>query len=515
MSGLLESKPLADPPSQVTSQALPPSVFEYKSPRNYPRPNFKGSRPIVKLPSRPSPVVDANPSATDSGTHIPIAKPIPTPSGDKLPPATTLPPWKSINNGSRTTPAPLEFHDRPDLLSANLQYLRKTYDICESACNWIVAHRCLLKMVQILKRGRDSLTVASLDRAIRALDNKSGVADTLELLQLKLFASYVRLEEYEEAWEMLPNLAFYHQSHPALWKTTYGELLTAAGYLNGALKNSSEMSKILDEERESRQNLLYEAEASCRKAIDAAIDGGVEIYGRQAKYQLYAMMAVIKFEHMDTDQAVFWKTLLVADGVDIEKELSTFPLLTRWVEKYNQIQDVSFQATIVSQAKETEQDPSPGIKEGTEDSSGAFGQRPEILGAILELKQLVTRGLDEITTTLNQGLKDIKCEREELRELKEELMELQSDCQFEIDIFRDEIEEFREEFGDKLLEELQDGLDSSLPADLRIESVRIANGRIADMNREVKEKLDALEAELKGEKQVRETASLIEQLGLD
>ncbi|KAF3217791.1 hypothetical protein TWF191_008421 [Orbilia oligospora] len=388
-----------------------------------------------------------------------------------------IPPWKATENLPSISP-PSEF--RIDLLTANLQYLNKTYETCQSAHNWTLAHQCLLKMVKIMKR--QSLNALFPNNAARTKGDTPAFSATLDELEIKLFLSHLRLGEYEEAWGMLPAIKFSSKSNPEAWRKAYEEILTTAGWLSRALETEAKISEAPSAEHQNQRSLFYQIKLGCGKAIDATIDGGVDMYGRPAKYQLYAIMAIIEHANQNQDAAVFWKTLIIVDDVDIEKDLASFPLLAKWIE--NQPEDRRFE-----------------FSDGTTFS---------------ELKEQLAWNLNEIKAILKQGLQDLRTERHEIEELKNEIKELKEEWETDIDMLRDEVDELRDEFGDRLLEELEEGLDPELSVGLRLESVRIANGRITEMNKAVKEKLNKLEAELTASKPLEGSSRAdIEQLGLD
>ncbi|KAF3208043.1 hypothetical protein TWF192_010898 [Orbilia oligospora] len=418
-----------------------------------------------------------------------------------------IPPWKATENLPSISP-PSEF--RIDLLTANLQYLNKTYETCQSAHNWTLAHQCLLKMVKIMKR--QSLNALFPNNAARTKGDTPAFSATLDELEIKLFLSHLRLGEYEEAWGMLPAIKFSSKSNPEAWRKAYEEILTTAGWLSRALETEAKISEAPSAEHQNQRSLFYQIKLGCGKAIDATIDGGVDMYGRPAKYQLYAIMAIIEHANQNQDAAVFWKTLIIVDDVDIEKDLASFPLLAKWIEKYNTIQD----ATFLNQAEEARQNLASEVK-GNVDSQPEDRRFEFSDGTTFsELKEQLAWNLNEIKAILKQGLQDLRTERHEIEELKNEIKELKEEWETDIDMLRDEVDELRDEFGDRLLEELEEGLDPELSVGLRLESVRIANGRITEMNKAVKEKLNKLEAELTASKPLEGSSRAdIEQLGLD
>ncbi|RVD81471.1 uncharacterized protein DFL_009335 [Arthrobotrys flagrans] len=472
------------------------SSFEFKAPKASSNSQVNINNRSKVAPSKP---IKPSTNTNASGSKVPGL-------AFENPYATGLPPWKNTENLPRTGSSQSDF--RVDLLTANLQYLNKIYENYVSAQNWTVAHQCLLKAIEIMKRKSRNGTFPT----IRDSAGMATFSDMLNQLQIKLFSSHLRLGEYEEAWKLLPTLGFNNKSHPTLWQIAYRELLTTAGCLDRAFNTPIGSSEGLDVDFEK---LIDQAEISCRKAIDAAIDGKVDIYDRPAKYQLYATMAVIKYEHLDLEEAVFWKTLVVADEVDIEKNSASFPLPARWMEKYNSVKDVTLQSpplAVTSKVEEVRQELDPKLGGKTDNQSE--GPKVEFSGDISKLREELKWNLNEIKATLKQGLQDIKSGCLEVEELKDELKELKEEWEVDVDILRDEMDELRDEFGDRLLEELQDRLDPELSVGQRLESVRIANGRIAEMNKEVKEKLDELEAELTPSKQQNEPSE-IEPLGLD
>ncbi|KAF3083545.1 hypothetical protein TWF569_001673 [Orbilia oligospora] len=474
-------------------------AFDFKAPND----TFfwEATKISSKVPSNKANTSGSNQPAMDS-TGKPYTR------------TTATPPWKATENLPSISP-PSKF--RIDLLTANLQYLNKTYENCQSVHNWTVAHQCLLKMVKIMKR--QSLNALFPNNAARTKGDTPAFSVTLDELEIKLFSSHLRLGEYEEAWEMLPAIKFGSKSNPEGWRKAYEGILTTAGWLNRALETEAKISEAPSAEHQTQSSLFNQIKLCCGKAIDATIDGGVDMYGRPAKYQLYAIMAIVEHANQDQDAAVFWKTLIIVDEVYIEKDLASFPLLAKWIEKYNAIQDVTLDRAlleVLNQAEEARQNLASEVK-GNVDSQPE-DRRFEFSGGttLSELKEQLAWNLNEIKAALKQGLQDLRTERQEIEELKNEIKELKEEWETDVDMLRDEVDELRDEFGDRLLEELEEGLDPELSVGLRLESVRIANGRITEMNKEVKEKLNKLEAELTASKPLEESSRVdIEQLGLD
>ncbi|KAK6340350.1 hypothetical protein TWF730_002112 [Orbilia blumenaviensis] len=414
----------------------------------------------------------------------------------------SLPPWKTSGPISNTTTTdPTAF--RTSQLTTHLGYIKNILDRSLRQHNWPVAHQCILKLINSFNRHIKNTEFIT--DAIISVPKATNSSNMLTYLQIDLLRSHIRLQQYDEAWEVLTKLDFMPLDHPLLVQTAYREATSAVGFLDQFFKIPTAGQLSSAEETEARNGLLSQAEMACKRAIDAATDGNVMMYCNPMRYELYGLMAVIKREQEDLENATFWKSLVLADGVFLEKNLAVTPFLLIWIGNYESIRDsiLDYNSTVKEWEEEEETSVEPQIRKKDIPVAGPENTKPKSLEAhelrdtLKEMRNDLTTNLNQMRAVLKQGLQDLKNERQEIEELKNEIEELKLEMEVEIDIVRDELYDLRDEFGDKLLEELQEGLDPEATVGLRLESVAIANKRVGDLNREVEARLNDLKAELK------------------
>ncbi|KAK6503807.1 hypothetical protein TWF481_008813 [Arthrobotrys musiformis] len=252
--------------------------------------------------------------------------------------ATSLPraPWNSAipPSLSKTPLSPLP----TDLLIKQLQYYIETHDSDFYSHKWFKAHTSLLKIIKILEENASNIQV--INYCIVKLHNVNTREELMAYFDRRLFFSHTRLKQYDAAWEMLPKLKFDQEKSPQLCYETCKELLSAAGFLERASKIRVQP---WHPDMATRDWLLNQAEICCRRAIDAATVGDVALIHRPGKYETYAMMAVIKGEQRNHEDAAFWKSLILADGMNVEREVIFFPVLTSWMGEFKEVVDIIVQ----------------------------------------------------------------------------------------------------------------------------------------------------------------------------
>ncbi|KAF3318733.1 hypothetical protein TWF173_006749 [Orbilia oligospora] len=245
-------------------------------------------------------------------------------------------PWNSAipPSLSKTPLLPLP----TDLLIKQLQYYIETHDTDFYSHKWFKAHTSLLKIIKILDENASNIQV--INYCIVKLHNVNTREELMAYFDRRLFFSHTRLKQYDAAWDMLPKLKFDQEKSPQLCYETCKELLSAAGFLERASKIRVQP---WHPDMATRDWLLNQAEICCRRAIDAATVGDVALIHRPGKYETYAMMAVIKGEQRNHEDAAFWKSLILADGMNVEREVIFFPVLTSWMEEFKDVVDIIVQ----------------------------------------------------------------------------------------------------------------------------------------------------------------------------
>ncbi|KAK6515864.1 hypothetical protein TWF281_004455 [Arthrobotrys megalospora] len=253
---------------------------------------------------------------------------------------------------SKTTLLPLP----TDLLIKQLQYYIETHDTDFYSHKWFKAHTSLLKIIKILEENATNVQV--INYCIVKLHNVNTREELMAYFDRRLFFSHTRLKQYDAAWEMLPKLKFDQEKSPQLCYETCKELLSAAGFLERASKIRVQP---WHPDMATRDWLLNQAEICCRRAIDAATVGDVALIHRPGKYETYAMMAVIKGEQRNHEDAAFWKSLILADGMNVEREVIFFPVLTSWMGEFKEVVDVIVQNYPKPEGEEPSRE--PGVKQ--------------------------------------------------------------------------------------------------------------------------------------------------------